>query len=226
MNKDKGFSYMEKYFLVTDYQTMELLGVNGLFTNFRVDRKSLPEGFYKYSLREGQEDIFSSVKNDVFANHMGDFICKQELDLNGQDEFDLFGDYDFTGEEVNLDEFFGVDIKLKVAEELESFYYDYLYYEYQDALEPNQTRGDVVEDTRSQLNDKELVGGMLKDLKLTLSENADDEELVNRAGSLISALEKINSTNRDSLDNIVGLATEIKEQQTQELQGKEPEIQQ
>lgn len=216
---------MEKYFLITDYQTMELLGVNGLFTNCRVDRQSLPEGFYKYSIREGVDEPFSSVKDDVFANHMGDFICKKELDLNGQDEFDLFGDYDFTGEEVNLDEFFGVDIKLKVAEELEAFYYDYFYYEYQDALEVDQTRGDVVENTRSELDDKELVNGMLDDLKLTLEENGDDE-LVNRAKALISVLEKINTTNRDSLDNIVGIATNIKENQTQELQNQEPEIQQ
>lgn len=217
---------MEKYFLISDYQSMELLGVNGLFTNLRVERESLPEGFYKYSIREGEEDIFSSVKSDVLANHMGDFICKQELDLNGQDECDLFGDYNFTGEEVNLDEFFGVDIKLKVAEELEAFYYDYFYYEYQDALETDQTRGDVVEDTRSQLDDKKLVCGMLEDLKLTLAENGEDDELVNRAKSLISVLEKINTTNHDSLDNIVELATNIKEKQTQETQAKEPEIQQ
>lgn len=218
--------YPEKYFLISDYQTMELLGVNGLFTNFRVDRESLPEGFYKYSIREGEEDVFSSVKSDVLANHMGDFICKEELDLNGQDEYDLFGDYNFTGEEVNLDEFFGVDIKLKVAEELEAFYYDYFYYDYQDALEPDQTRGDVVEDTRSQLDNKELVSGMIKDLNLTLEENGDDAELVDKAKSLISVLEKINTTNRDSLDNIVGFAEGIKENQTKELQGKEPEIQQ
>lgn len=217
---------MEKYYMVTNYQSMELLGVKGLFTNLRVDRSSLPEGFYKYSLREGAEDMFYSVKDDVFSHHMGDFICKKELDMNGQDEYDLFGDYNFTGEEVNTDEFFGVNIKTKVAEELESFYYDYFYYEYQDALEPDQTRGDVVEDTRSQLDNKELVCGMIEDLNLTVTENGDDSELVNRAKSLISVLEKINTTNRDSLDNIVGLATNIKEKQTQGLQGQEPEIQQ
>lgn len=217
---------MEKYYLISDYQSMELLGVNGLFTNLRVDRESLPEGFYKYSIREGEDDIFSSVKDDVLANHMGDFICKQELDLNGQDEYDLFGDYDFTGEDVNLDEFFGVDIKLKVAEELEAFYYDCFYYEYQDALEPDQTRGDVVEDTRSQLDDKKLVSGMIEDLNLTVTENSDDAELVYRAKTLISVLEAINTTNRDSLDTIVGFAEEIKENQAKEHQEKEPEIQQ
>lgn len=217
---------MEKYFMVSDYQTMELLGVKGLFTNLRVERASLPEGFYKYSIREGVDEPFSSVKDDVLANHMGDFICKQELDLNGQDECDLFGDYDFTDEDVNLDEFFGVDIKLKVAEELESFYYDYLYYEYQDALEPGQTRGDVVENTRKQLEDKDLVKGILADLNLTLEENCEDAGLVNRAKSLISVLEEINTKNRDSLDNIVEVATNIKEKHTQELQGKEPEMQQ
>ena len=62
--------FAEKYFLISDYESMELLGVNGLFTNMRVDRNSLPEGFYKYSLREGEDDFFSSVKSNVLVNHM------------------------------------------------------------------------------------------------------------------------------------------------------------
>ena len=71
--------FSEKYFLVSDYQSMELLGVKGLFTSLRVDRSSLPDGFHKYSIREGADDFISSVNKNVWADHMGDFICKKEL---------------------------------------------------------------------------------------------------------------------------------------------------
>ena len=166
--------YSEKYYLISDYQSMELLGVNGLFTNFRVDRQSLPEGFYKYSLREGVDDSFSSVKDDVSVNHMGDFICKQELDLNGQDECDLFGDYDFTNKEVDLDEFFGDDIKYKIAQELDAFCYDFDPYEYRDNMPSGSTREDAIESIKIGLSDKEYVSEMLRYFENILSDNESE----------------------------------------------------
>lgn len=222
--------YPEKYFLISDYQSMELLGVNGLFTNLRVERNSLPEGFYKYSLREGDVDPFSSVKDDVLVNHMGDFICKEELDLGGQDECDLFGDYSFTNEDVNLDEFFGVDIKEKVAEELESFCFDFDFYEYADNLSSGDTREDVVNNFKSDLSDKERVKGMIGFFEKLLEDNEEENFLPavteQKVRSFISVLTEINTHNRDNLDFIVGMANEIKEKQSQSALNKEPEIQQ
>lgn len=219
--------FSEKYFLISDYQSMELLGVNGLFTNMRVERKSLPEGFYKYSIREGADDFLSSVKSDVLVNHMGDFICKEELDLNGQDECDLLGEYSFTEEEVDLNKFFGVDIKDKIAHELDAFCFEYDTYEYQDTL-CGCSREDIVGSIRDGLNDKEYVTGLISYFK-TMLENNENEHFLSssaeqRASFFVSVLTDINTKNRDSLDNIVDIASGIKEKQAQQSQGMEPEI--
>lgn len=222
--------FPEKYYLISDYQSMELLGVKGLFTNLRVERESLPEGFYKYSLREGDEDPFSSVKDDVFVNHMGDFICKEELDLNGQDEYDLFGDYSFTDDEVDLDAFFGEDIKAKIAEELDEFYFDLDTYDYQDNLSPGVTRADMVEEIRKNLSDKPKVEGIINFFKELLENNTEEKFLTDyteqKVRSFISVLTEINANNHDALDLIVEMASDIREKQARGDQDKMPEIQQ
>lgn len=222
--------YPEKYFLISDYETMELLGVKGLFTNLRVDSSSLPEGFYKYSIREGEEDPFASVKDDVWANHMGDFICKEELDLNGQEELDLFGDYSFTNDEIDLDTFFGVDIRYKIAQELDAFYYDFDTYEYQDNIPSGCTREDVVESLRDDLSDKTRVEGMIQHLQGLLKENESEKflssESEQKLNSFVSALTQINTSNHDVLDVIVEKANNIKEKQLHSDSNKQAEIQQ
>lgn len=222
--------YPEKYFLISDYVSMELLGVKGLFTNFRVDSSSLPDGFYKYSLREGEDDPFSSVKDDVWVNHMGDFICKEELDLNGQDELDLFVDYSFTGDEVDLDAFFGEDIKGKIAQELDEFYYDFDTYEYQDNAPAGCSRADVVESLKEDLSDKVRVEGIIKYFESVLQDNTVEKTLPDRTEqkvrAFISVLSAVNMKNHDKLDFVIKKANNIKEQAQQNEVNKNPEIQQ
>lgn len=157
--------YPIKYFLNTDYQEMELLGVTGLFSNVRIERESLPEGFYKYSLREGEEDYFSTVENAVLVNHSGDFICKKELNL-GDEGCVVLDDYGFTDQEVNLDEFFGVDIKTKVAELLDLFMKDIAPYEYADNLTVGTSieEGNMVSEIREMLDDRDQAEGIFKEL--------------------------------------------------------------
>lgn len=154
--------YPIKYYLNTDYQEMELLGVTGLFTNMRIERESLPEGFFKYSLREGDEEFFSTDESAVLVNHAGDFICKEQIDFGGADYKDLGENYTFTDNPVKLDEFFGVDILDKVAEELDAFMRDIAPYEYADSLTSGQTN--MVEDIRAMLNDREQTEGIFKEL--------------------------------------------------------------
>ena len=222
--------FAEKYFLISDYESMELLGVNGLFTNMRVDRNSLPEGFYKYSLREGEDDFFSSVKSNVLVNHMGDFICKQELDLKDQDELDLDGEYSFTNEDVDLDEFFGEDIKMKIAQEIDDFSFNFDTYEYKDRMPSGATREDAVEDMRAALDDKSRVNDLIDYFKDILSTNQEESFLEpkdeQKVRFFVSSLVCINSKNRESLDNIVDMANKIKETQTKGDQDMEPEIHQ
>lgn len=220
----------EKYYLISDYESMEVLGVKGLFTRSRVDKNSLPEGFFKYSLREGEEDPFSSIKDDVLALHMGDFICKKELDLNGQEECDLFGDYSFTKDEVDLTKFFGEDLKDKIAQELDEFSFDFDPYEYNDNLPLDCTREDVVESLREDLSDKERVDGIIKYFEELLKDNEVEDYLTNetmhKVHSFIGVLTEINKNNHAVLDAIVEKANSIKEKQLQGDLNKQPEIQQ
>lgn len=208
--------FPEKYFLISDYQSMEVLGVKGLFTSLRVDAASLPEGFHKYSIREGEDDPFASVKRNVFANHMGDFICKQELDLQGKDSRDLLEDYSFTSEPVDLDVFFGIGRKHKLAEALDQFCHDFDPYEYQDNLAHGFTREDVVESVYADLSSKERVKGMIAYFTNILENNKEEHFLSVRdkqtVRCFISVLTELNHHNRDTLDSIVGKAEAMKQQ--------------
>ena len=231
MNENRGvIVYPEKYFLISDYQSMELLGVKGLFTNLRVDRESLPEGFFKYSLREGDDGWLSSVENNVVVNHMGDFVCKQELNLNGQDEYDIFDEYGFTDDEVDLDRFFGVDIKAKIATELDEFYYNFDTHDYNDKIPSGCTREDVVISIKDGLSDKEYVSGMVEFFEKLLQDNEEEQFLSDKdeqkVHAFICVLSEINTHNRDGLDFMVKKANEAKENQVQGEQNKQPEIQQ
>jgi hypothetical protein len=58
--------------------------INGLFTNGRVDRSTIPDGYYIYDFREGEDGVFCSIENTVVVNHAGSFITDTELDL-GED---------------------------------------------------------------------------------------------------------------------------------------------
>lgn len=92
----------------SDYQHMEVLGVEGVFSNLRIDEKSLPEGFHKYALREGEDVFCCQVAKDVLVNHAGDFITKNPLDLGPEGSRDLGEeDWSFMDKPFVFEAFFG-----------------------------------------------------------------------------------------------------------------------
>lgn len=198
-----------KYFLVTDYETMELMGVKGLFTRQRVDGESLPKGFHKFTIREGYEGRFSSMNRDLFANRVGDFVCKAELDMDAEGEREIEGTYRFTHEPVNLDQFFGEDLKMRVAQELDAFVSDFDPYEYQDNV-GNATREDVVQSVRDGLDEKAYVEGSIRYFEGILKEDREVSflplEMRQSVRRFISVLTKINEGNRDELDRLIKIA--------------------
>lgn len=54
----------------------------GHFTSLRVDRSSLPQGFYAYDLRESDDgDMwFCQLKSFVLVNHAGTFVTASRID--------------------------------------------------------------------------------------------------------------------------------------------------
>lgn len=102
-----------KFNETSDYQTMEVLGVEGVFTNLRIDEKTLPEGFFKYSLRSGDDGLIGEVCQNVMVDHAGDFITKKQLDL-GPDISKVLGpdEWGFTDEPFEFESYFGYKLSL------------------------------------------------------------------------------------------------------------------
>lgn len=104
-----------------DYQFMDVCGTTGVFTNMRINRESLPEGFHKYSLRSGEEEFICQICNEVMVDHAGDFITKEPIDL-GPEGFKALSseDWGFTGEAVDFEAYFGkkysIDCQIEQAE--------------------------------------------------------------------------------------------------------------
>ena len=90
----------------TDYERFEILGHDALFTNLRIDRKSLPDGLYAYDLRDCDDCSGNpaELRNFVLVNHWGTVITKEPIE--GADEGIVLDedDYNYLGEDMTLKE--------------------------------------------------------------------------------------------------------------------------
>jgi len=82
------------FFEVEIYSTGQT--VEGLFTCIRVDRDTVPEGWYAYDLREGEDGEFCTIENDVLVNHGGTFLTQQEIDLGPNACLELEEDFEYS----------------------------------------------------------------------------------------------------------------------------------
>ena len=58
---------------------MEIFGIEGLFSDLRIVRDSIPEGYYMYELRDNNDCEVCQYKTSVMVNFMGTFISKKLL---------------------------------------------------------------------------------------------------------------------------------------------------
>ncbi len=56
--------------------------ISGYFTNLRVDRGSVPEGWYAYDIRHGDSGALCTIEEHVLVNHAGTFLTKKPVKLN------------------------------------------------------------------------------------------------------------------------------------------------
>lgn len=92
-------------------EVVEVLGQTALFSNGRVTEQELPEGLYKYELREGESLSFASIELNVGVNFGGTVITKAPLDFGGQEYF-VFGEDttpNFLGYDLTPKEFMETD---------------------------------------------------------------------------------------------------------------------
>lgn len=205
-----------KYYLIEDYASMELMGVKGLFTKHRVESARLPDGYYKYSIREGYENVYSSSKREVFTNRVGDFICKGKIDLKGDDELELGQgqEYRFTHEKVDPDGFFGVDLKLLIAQELDSFVSEFDEQDYQSSIPDGCKKEEVIQSIRDGLDNKAYIEETIVYFQSFLDNDKETPflptDMKQKISQYVSILAKINEGNRDRLDRLINVAEEAK----------------
>lgn len=68
---------------LTDGELVTFRGKPMLFTNLRVDRKTIPDGYFAYDVRhdDSGEGIPVEIARFVLVNHLGTVITDEELDL-------------------------------------------------------------------------------------------------------------------------------------------------
>lgn len=92
-------------------EVVEVLGQTALFTNGRVTEQELPDGLYRYDLREGENLAFATIERNVSANHAGTILTKAPLDFGGQEYliFDEDTSPNFLGYDLTPEEFLQTD---------------------------------------------------------------------------------------------------------------------
>ena len=84
---------------LTDYQAIVINDVPGLFTNYRIDRKTLPENLRAYDLRDRDDGKdFFSIEPNVLVNHGGTILTDREIPMT-EYGWTPVKDYNFTDNE-------------------------------------------------------------------------------------------------------------------------------
>lgn len=103
-------SYPEPKIGVCDdkqWEVVEVLGRKALFTNERIAPEDVPEGMYRYDLRDNGQGWFSSIEKSVKVNHAGTLLFTEDIELN-TGEYVTFADGDspnFLGYTMTVDTF-------------------------------------------------------------------------------------------------------------------------
>lgn len=95
------------------YEAIELFGNTNLFSNFRIDKNTVPDNLYVYELRHDDEcngDIVE-ISEHILVNFMGTIICKDQIELTDKSLTGLncrpvkLEDYGFLGYSLSLEEY-------------------------------------------------------------------------------------------------------------------------
>lgn len=100
-------------------EVVEVLGQTALFTNGRVTEQELPQGLYKYDLREGESISFATIEPYVLVNHGGTVLLKAPIDF-GTEKYIVFDEDttpNFLGYELTPTEFMETDFTQTVDED-------------------------------------------------------------------------------------------------------------
>ncbi len=88
---------------VDDWCEVVVNGISMLFTNYHIDRGSLPDGIHAYDIRgdDRSENDFATLEASVLANHTGTVLVKHRLPM--PDDYLPIADYGLE-DDTTLDE--------------------------------------------------------------------------------------------------------------------------
>ena len=91
-----------------DYQEIEICGVNGVFSNGRIDRDKLPDGLYCYDIRGTDNDPgeLKYLEARVAVNHAGSVVTASPIELPDTGRLDISEEISFSGGTTSLRKFF------------------------------------------------------------------------------------------------------------------------
>lgn len=104
-----------------DYQYINVLGVEGVYTAANIKADTLPDGFRKYSLLPGEESMFGEVRAGDSPAAMGSLITKERLGLDNSGTCALNdSDWSFSDKDFQFEPYFGqmlsIDAQIEQAE--------------------------------------------------------------------------------------------------------------
>ena len=81
-----------------EYEPFYLFGHDCLYTDMRIDRRSMPKGMYAYDLRHGDDGIPCTLEKHVVVNHFGTVLSTRPFSLP-KEGYKCIGedDYSFSG---------------------------------------------------------------------------------------------------------------------------------
>lgn len=100
-----------------EFEKIEIDDTEALFTNRRVSESEIPNGLFRYDLRESDETgRFCAIEKNVAVNHGGSVITKAPILSNDTDMIEFTDDDDamspnFLGETCTLAEFIAGSVK-------------------------------------------------------------------------------------------------------------------
>ena len=83
-----------------EFQHVELFGKYALFTNGRIDRSTVPRGWYCYDIRGTDDDPgeLRYIEKHVTVNHAGSILMPEKLDILESGRLDARDEFGFLDE--------------------------------------------------------------------------------------------------------------------------------
>lgn len=91
-----------------EFQHIEVFDKFALFTNARIDRTTVPEGWYCYDFRGTGDDPgeLHFIEESVVVNHSGSILMPEKLELPASGQLDAWDEFGFLDEcDMTLREF-------------------------------------------------------------------------------------------------------------------------